>query len=358
MSKVEFSMNVGYTTAELNFKNLEEIGQEGKNSKVFRSHDKQLDAELVTKHIEKSKLKDANEFFSEAKRLYDSSHPNVVQIKYACQDADYIYLAMPFYKNGSLKKLIEQRFLTVREVLRYSIQFLTGLNNIHVKKLIHFDIKPDNILISDSNEALVSDFGLSKNMNAFGMTATDQVYSFQAPPDIFQQTEHSNLYDIYMAGVTIYRICNGNELFKKQVQKYPTSDLFKNAILKGEFPDRKLYLPHIPKKLRDTITKAIRPDQTQRHKTVIELINNLSTIDKLLDWQYLPNGNEQIWRLDLDDKTIEVNLKINGLTAEIQSSKTMKNSGKIQKINSGCKSNVSINDKDKAIQTILLDLEP
>ncbi len=351
-------MNLGYTKAELNFETLEEIGQEGKNSQVFRSHDKQLDAVVVTKKIAKAKLVNPSDYFSEAKRLYDSSHPNVVQIKYACEDADYIYLAMPFYKNGSLKKMIDSKFLTVREVLRYSIQFLTGLNNIHVKKLIHFDIKPDNILLSDANEALVSDFGLSKNMNVFGMTATDQVYSFQAPPDVFQQTEQSNLYDIYMAGVTIYRICNGNEIFKSQLQNYPTEDLFKNAIITGNFPNRKVYHPHIPKKLRDTITKAIRPDKTQRHQTVIALINDLSVIDKLLDWQFFPNGNEQVWKLDLDDKIFEVNLKINGLTAEIQSSKTMKQTGKTQKVNPACKSNVSITDIDKAVQTILLDLEP
>jgi serine/threonine protein kinase len=349
-------MNVGYTTAQLNFETLEEIGQEGKNSRVFRSHDKQLDAEIVTKQIEKTKLVNANEYFAEAKRLYDSSHPNVVQIKYACQDQDYIYLAMPFYKNGSLKKLVDQKFLTVREILRYSIQFLTGLNNIHVKKLIHFDIKPDNILLSDSNESMVSDFGLTKNMNRFGMTAADQVYSYQAPPDVFLQSQQSNLYDIYMAGVTIYRLCNGNENFYEQVKKFPTSDLLENAILRGDFPDRKSFLPHIPKKLRSVINKAMSLEQTKRHQTVIELINELSVIDDLLDWQYSESGNELDWILDLDDKIFEVRAKNNLLLTEIQTSKKMKQSGKTQKVNAGCKNNVAVTDLDRTIQTILLGL--
>ena len=124
------SFSAKTTTASLDFELLKEIGQEGKNSKVHLAHDKQLDAELVIKVIEKSKFKNPLDFYAESKRLYDSEHQHVVQVKYACQDDDNIYLAMPFYKNGSLKTLMDRRFLTIREILRYSIQFLLGLNNI------------------------------------------------------------------------------------------------------------------------------------------------------------------------------------------------------------------------------------
>lgn len=350
-------MTFGFKTAELNFEPLEEVGQEGKNSKVFRSHDKQLDAVIVTKHIEITKFVNPDDFFNEAKKLYDSSHPNVVPIKYACKDTDHIFLAMPFYKNGSLKKLIDSRTLTVREILRYSIQFLTGLNHIHVNNLIHFDIKPDNILISDSDEALVADFGLTKNMNNFGMSGIDQVYNFQAPPDAYQQTQHSNVYDIYMAGVTIYRMCNGNNVFYNQVRKYPTTDDLKQAITSGAFPDRRDYLPHIPKKLRTVVNKAMRVDQTTRHQTVLELINELSVIDSLLDWNFDTGQSGIEWTLDLDDKTFQVSLKINNAIAEIESSKTMKGNGNKQRVTSGCKKNVALKDIDGTIQSILLELE-
>jgi eukaryotic-like serine/threonine-protein kinase len=70
------------------------------------SRDHQLDAEIVTKQVAKSKLSSPANFFDESKALYTSAHPNVVQIHYACQDDDYIYLAMPHYRKGSVKETL------------------------------------------------------------------------------------------------------------------------------------------------------------------------------------------------------------------------------------------------------------
>jgi serine/threonine protein kinase len=186
---------------------------------------------------------------------------------------------MPFYKKGSLKTLIDSRFLTVREIIRYAVQFLSGLHNIHVKKLIHFDIKPDNILISDSDEALVTDFGLAKNMNTLGFSTPQQVYPRQFPPELFTQTHHSMLFDIYNAGLTLYRMSNGNQFYYDQMQKYSTQAQYISAIQNGNFPNRTSYQPHIPKNLRKVINKAISVNQTDRYQTVLELINELSPID-------------------------------------------------------------------------------
>ncbi|MXD18237.1 protein kinase, partial [Escherichia coli] len=80
------------------------------------------------------------EFFQEARLLYASAHSNIVQICYAARDDKNIYIAMPFYSNGSLSSLMAQKNLTSREIIRYGIQFLSGLNHIHSKGLMHFDI--------------------------------------------------------------------------------------------------------------------------------------------------------------------------------------------------------------------------
>ncbi|PWQ83585.1 serine/threonine protein kinase, partial [Stenotrophomonas maltophilia] len=90
------------------------IGQDGKNSEAYIAHDSQLNAQVVVKKIAKKHLVSVDEYFTEAKTLYLSAHPNVVQIHYACQDEDHIYIAMPYYAKGSLKKLMSTRHLTVR----------------------------------------------------------------------------------------------------------------------------------------------------------------------------------------------------------------------------------------------------
>ena len=79
-----------YQKAQVSFKKIEEIGQEGQNSKVYRVHDEYLDAEMVIKEVEKKENFSASDYFREARTLYKSIHPNVVQVCYACEDEDRI----------------------------------------------------------------------------------------------------------------------------------------------------------------------------------------------------------------------------------------------------------------------------
>jgi eukaryotic-like serine/threonine-protein kinase len=95
-----------YNKAEVSFDLINEIGHVGADSKTYVAKDHQLDAEIVVKQISKSKLSSPTNFFDESKALYASAHPNVVQIHYACHDTDNIYLAMPYYKKGSVASLI------------------------------------------------------------------------------------------------------------------------------------------------------------------------------------------------------------------------------------------------------------
>ena len=192
-----------YNKAEIQFNLLENIGEEGKCSEVFKAHDLQLDAEIVIKKIGKNHFCNKDEYFEESRVLYRSAHSNVVEVYYACEDNEYIYIAMPFYEKKSLKKLLDQRFLTAREIIRYNLQFLSGLHNIHSKGLIHFDVKPDNILLSDRDEALISDFGLAKPTNLSGLAGQDRHYIKQRPPESFDYDYFDIKYDIYQVGLTL-----------------------------------------------------------------------------------------------------------------------------------------------------------
>lgn len=335
-------MPIGLYTAELNFETLKEIGQEGRNSQVFLAHDKQLDGQIVVKKIAKSKLPNASEYYKEAKILYASTHPYVVRVNYGCSDNDHIYIAMPYYSNGSLKQLIDQRFLTIREVIRYSIQFLSGLNNIHSKGLLHFDIKPDNILISDSNEALLSDFGLSKAMDTLGFANPDGIYPKQVPPETFLSTNKTIHFDIYLSGLTIYRLLNGNKHYYSQFN-FPNQQDYITAIVHGHFPNRSSYLPHIPLKLQRIVNKALNVNISDRHQSVLELINELSTVDENLDWQYSKTGNVDTWIKTLDDKTYEINLDFSQQPALKQDCyKIIHSSGRKTKVNDHTNANLTV----------------
>ena len=203
--------------AQVNFEIIEEIGHEGRNSTAFRARDLQLDAEIVMKKIPKSDIKDASEFFSESRLLYQSSHQNVVQVLYACEDDANVFIAMPYYSNGSLKSLMNQRPLTVREIVRFGCQILSGLHNIHSKNLIHFDIKPDNILLTDRYEAVLSDFGLAKQTE-LGLAKPSRLYTIMSAPEIATPDNIDLRFDIYQFGFTLYRMCVGLNAHRDQLE--------------------------------------------------------------------------------------------------------------------------------------------
>ena len=282
-----------YTAGLLTFEKIEEIGAEGKNSKVHLVHDHQLDAKLAMKSIDKKKIKDPALYFKEASILYQSEHPNVMPVHYACEDSDNIFIAMPYMEKGSLNAKIKERNLTVAEIIRYSFQFLSGLHNIHSKGLLHFDIKPDNILLSKRDEALVSDFGLARRMDGGGLAQADSFYPKIVPPELIKGEKQFDVrYDIYHVGCTLYRMCVGNDEFDRQwksffkMGKLRDSD-YADAVVEGRFPDRKKFPEHIPLTLQRTITKCLEPDPDKRFSSVLEILNSLANIEgPELDWQY------------------------------------------------------------------------
>jgi serine/threonine protein kinase len=333
------------TVAEINFELREEIGQEGCNSQVFKSYDQALDAELVIKRINKNSVPDADTLFNEARLLYKSSHPYVVPIHYACQDNDFIYLAMPYFPDGSLAQLMSQRFLTVREIIKFTCQFVSGLHNIHSKGLIHFDVKPDNILLSHRGEALLSDFGLAKYTNSLGLAQPNQMYVKQLPPECFAANEFTTAFDVYQVGLTIYRMCVGSEEFNRQFMEYVPGGIldrarFTDDVRNERFPIRTAYPEHIPEKLKQTIQRCLKPSPDERFPAVLEIINSLSFVDeKLLDWQFEVNGNQKKWSKDFNGAIKYIATENGNSTA-----KRLQSTGRETNITPYCINNIGVRE--------------
>ncbi|QEL82641.1 serine/threonine protein kinase (plasmid) [Bacillus sp. JAS24-2] len=320
-------------TTELKFKPIKEIGQEGKNSDVHLVHDPQLNAELVVKRIKKDSMK-VEEYFKEAHILYNYPHPNIVEINYASSEEDYVYIAMPHYKNGSINALMKQKSLTVREIIQYSLDFLLGLHFIHTQGLIHFDVKPTNILINHSNRALITDFGLAKYIDIDATASPEMTYMPQQTPESITQQDLTLHADIYQSGITLYRMCNGNDVFRQQLTQYHSMDAFDDAVKKGTFPNRKFYLPHIPKSLIKVINDMMKPDPDKRPQNLLITINALSKIDKNLDWEYTIDNESrtEVWSLEKEKTKDSIILSFNGQEWSTKGEKLLKTSGNTQQI--------------------------
>jgi eukaryotic-like serine/threonine-protein kinase len=323
--------------AEIGFTFIREIGQHGKNSRTFVAKDPQLDAEIVIKEISKSKL-DRNRFFAEAQALYASTHPFVVQIHYACEDNDSVYVAMPLYRNGSLKDVLQQRFLTVREIVAVGCEVLAGLQHVHSKRLVHFDVKPDNVLLSERGEGLLSDFGLARPVSSRGVAEQDVHYLKIQPPEAYSGYEFPRTFDIYQAGLLLYRMCNGEVEFYRQFDRYRPGGVFDRnafrvAVVNGQFPDRSVFPAHIPERLRSVVRKCLETDPAQRFGSALQVANALALIDgPTLDWQLSIQPGCQRWEKNVEGTLLEFEWTAGGSTTCYKT----KSAGQRRRFGAGC----------------------
>ncbi len=280
----------------LTYTKIRQIGVgQGCNSQVFLIDEAQLGGLLVAKEIEKKDLPTSQTYFQEAQIIFASQNPNVVPINYACETPDTITLVMPYFSQGSLADRIQQNPLSLTEVIRIAQGVLNGLHHIHIKKYLHLDIKPSNILFSDTNQPMIADFGQSGLVNQNGVLTPPKMYIFGFPPEVFQGIATIES-DIYLMGLTLYRAVNGDTFFNNQINSIDFDD-FENKIKTGKFPNRNSFMPHVPRSIRTIIKRALNINPKKRYSSATQLADALAGVTIPLNWntQIYPNG-EVSWR--------------------------------------------------------------
>ncbi len=293
-------------SANFNFEVIEKINSEGVNSALYIVEDKQLGSRFILKQIDKKKFKEFERYFDESKKVYNLKHPNIISINTASHDDEYIYITMPYLKRGSLHNLLNTRYLTLKEIIKYSLDFLSAIEYVHSRGVIHCDIKPNNILIDDNNNAILTDFGSALYLNN-GKARLKNVYYKHIAPEQCTNSLISKKVDIYQIGTTLYRMCNGNYEYDKQAKRYKDLNSLKVACARGRFPVRKKYLPHIPKEMIKVIERCININPDERYDDVLDIMNDLASIDVNLDWNFeIEDVNTFIWMNNIDNSRVEI----------------------------------------------------
>jgi eukaryotic-like serine/threonine-protein kinase len=274
--------------AEISYTKVKQIGiGQGMNSKVYLADDPQLGGRMAVKEIDKALFGNIpSAYFVEAQAMFQAAHENVVTIQYACQTPALISLAMPYYRRGSLSDRIRDRPLRLSEVLRVAQGVLAGLARIHLAGYIHFVVKPSNVLFSNTDKPMVADFGQSRSISSTGVVAVPPLYFTARPPETTKTGVATSLADIYQVGLLLYRALNGDEFFTSQV---PSDDaILMEKIERGKFPDTSQFMPHVPKRLRTLVRKALRVDPKERFQTATEMADTLSRVSLAVDWTVEP----------------------------------------------------------------------
>ena len=327
------------TKTEINVKYIKEIGEEeGKNSRTFVAHDPQLNIDLVIKefgykelgiNIYSAMIEYYHTYFKEARMLNMAKHPNVLPVLYAGfgeytdektkHKFQTIRIATKYLKKGSfdtfLRKIYEEEenFPSLKEVIEYSNQILQGLSHIHQQGIMHLDLKPTNILIDDSGELLITDFGQSKFYNPLDTSIPGQ-YRHHLAPEIIQGLSPQFQTDIYHFGLTLYRIC-GYDLFYNQLDKYYNDNgnfnesNFKDDVLNSKFPDRNLFHNFVPKELRKIINKCLEVNPEDRYKNISEIISDINT--KIKDFKVIESKSNQLIYIEQNNTNYELEISDN-----------------------------------------------
>ena len=180
--------------------------------KDFCSRDNTMLTTGSTKLVEQCRKK----FVKEARNLARLSHPNIIGVIDIFEENDTVYYVMPYLTGGSLEDYVKKHgTLSESESMKYVRQIASALKYMHEEQHIcHYDVKPANILLDKKGNAVLIDFGISKNYDANGHETTTTPIGMSegyAPIEQYQQNveEFSPVSDVYALGATLYFLLHG-----------------------------------------------------------------------------------------------------------------------------------------------------
>lgn len=198
---------------------IEKIGEGGMGI-VFKGIHTKLEQEVAIKELSPALSRDPamrERFINEARIQARLIHANVVNILNYIEEGENVFLVMEFVRGETLEKRLLDRgeALPVQEALVTFMQVLDALGFMHSKGIIHRDMKPSNIMVTDDGKVKVTDFGIAKVMGEKGYTKTGTKVGtmWYMSPEVIRGEEATALSDIYSLGISLFQMVTGRVPF-------------------------------------------------------------------------------------------------------------------------------------------------
>lgn len=235
----------------------------GQFGDVWLEQDEALGRFCAAKYLDTSRLALGAESFAEARATIAAEHENVVVVYSAELEGGEPVIRMEYLPTGSVTDKYGGNPIAIADAVCMMEDVCRGVEHLHVREILHRDIKPGNLLLTPSGGVKVSDFGLSCPISGIPGGPLAWYNRHLPPEDVGKGTGISTAAgDIYAAGVTAYRLLNGDNALKGII--VPGTDPME-FVAKGKYPNRKLWLPHIHPRLRRAVTKAMCVDPAKRY---------------------------------------------------------------------------------------------
>ncbi|MFC9331124.1 Stk1 family PASTA domain-containing Ser/Thr kinase [Kitasatospora sp. NPDC057015] len=257
---------------------------------VYRGTDTRLDRVLALKVMHPSLAGDADftgRFIREAKAVARLSHPNVVNVFDQGADGGTVFLAMEYVPGRTLRDVLRDRgALSIRAALDILEPVLAALGSAHRAGLVHRDVKPENVLITDDGLVKVADFGLVRLLNGTdgAVTATTTptagvlgTVAYLAPEQIRPGTPTDQRVDVYAAGIVLYEMLTGARPYTGE---NPVQVIYRH--LHEDVPAPSLAVPGVGPGLDAIVAAAAARDPGARPFDAVELLAALQRVRRTL----------------------------------------------------------------------------
>lgn len=262
---------------------LEPLG-EGGMAKVYKAFDTHLENEVAVKVIRTDQLvpamleKTLKRFEREAKEVAKLSHPNIVHvIDYGDYDG-MPYLVMQYLHGGTLKKLLGTP-MPYQKAAALLLPIARALEYAHQHKMVHRDVKPSNILITDSGEPMLTDFGIVKMLDVEdGATLTGTGVGLGTPEYMAPEQwmgDFSPSVDQYSLGVVFYELVTGHKPYSADT---PAAVLLKQA--SDPLPRPGSFVSNLPDNVEHVMLKALAKNPADRYASMGEFAQALSRLEQ------------------------------------------------------------------------------
>ena len=235
---------------------------------VYLAEDTQLGREVALKILHPQYADDESfveRFRREAMAAANLQHPNIVQIYDSGREGDFNFIVMEYVEGRSLKDyLAEEGPLEIREATRIAGEVLTALAYAHRTGLVHRDIKPGNILLSDEGKVQVTDFGIARAEAGSTMTQTGTILgtAYYLSPEQAQGLPLDGRSDIYSLTVVLYEMLTGRRPFEGDS---PVSIAYKHVREMPRSPST--YRSDIPRPLEAIVLNGLAKRPEDRYSS-------------------------------------------------------------------------------------------
>ena len=310
---------MGETVLGNRYEIIQKIG-DGGMAFVYKAKDILLNR-IVAVKVLRPEFVDDDEFLGKFKREAEAvaslSHPNIVNVYDVGEDGKVHYIVMEYIDGQNLKEIIKNEgTLDEYTALDITKQIARALSAAHKKGIVHRDIKPHNILISNEGRIVkVADFGIAKAVSNSTMTNIGSIIGsvHYFSPEQAKGKFVSNNADLYSLGIVLYEMIIGKVPFRGDS---PISIALQHINDEIEFSSEEQV--NIPQSVRTIIKKLTEKSSADRYQSAEEVIEDIEYIEKNIDLDFIKEYDTYVTKnIDMKNLNKQINIEQSRISEEV-----------------------------------------